>query len=92
MSNEISNIRISLIKDLALTIRTKNALINGGVNTVEDLLLYRSSDLLRFRHFGPKALADVHALLTTMPPAASGLHAAARERAADGSCASGKEE
>ena len=57
-----------LIRDCPLAIRTKNALIKGGVTTVEELMHYRPDDLLRFPHFGPKALADVRAFLSAVVP------------------------
>lgn len=68
MSTQTAITYASLISDCPLGIRTKNALINGGVMTVEDLTLYRLTDLLRFPHFGPKALTDVRSLLAALAP------------------------
>jgi len=46
-----------------LSIRTKHALLGGGVNTVAELLPLSRRDILKFRNFGGKCLTNVNDFL-----------------------------
>lgn len=47
------------IKDLDISVRTRNRLIKCGVNTVKELLSYSLQDLMRFRDFGRSGLNEL---------------------------------
>jgi DNA-directed RNA polymerase alpha subunit len=61
-----------IIEDLGLSTRTKNALINDQVRTVQDLASKSKRELLLIPNFGKICLAEVQAML-----AKRGLHLAA---------------
>ncbi len=49
--------------DLDLSVRALNCLKGAGVNTLGDLVQYQKEDLLKFRNFGKKSLAEIEELL-----------------------------
>ena len=51
------------LEDLPLRPGVRNALLAGGVRTLGDLGAVPDRELLRLRHFGPRALADVRFLV-----------------------------
>lgn len=53
------------IEILGLSPRTLNALINGGIGSIEQLVQCTPSKLANFRGFGKKALTEVEAALKT---------------------------
>lgn len=60
--NHISNKKIA---DCELTVRTKNALIQGNIHTIGDLVLKSEFDLLRLnKNIGKKTLKEIQDFLT----------------------------
>ena len=51
------------VADLDLSIRTKNLLKNAGINTLQELVSYTKSDLMKFRNFGRSSLVELEDLL-----------------------------
>ena len=49
---------------LGLTLRSYNALLNNGINTVGDLLARTEVELARLPSVGPKVLAEIKAKLS----------------------------
>jgi DNA-directed RNA polymerase subunit alpha len=45
--------------DFALSVRTINCLKAADILTLEDLLVSRKSDLMRYRNFGKKSLDEL---------------------------------
>jgi DNA-directed RNA polymerase alpha subunit len=46
-----------------LSVRTKNVLRNGGIESVEGLSRYTIKDMLKFRQCGTKTVEELSALL-----------------------------
>ncbi len=66
LDEEILHMRQILKKrlvDLDLSVRALNCLKAAGVNTLGDLVQYQKEDLLKFRNFGKKSLAEIEELL-----------------------------
>ena len=51
------------VADLDLSIRTKNLLINAGIDTLQELTSYTKSDLMKFRNFGRSSLVELEDLM-----------------------------
>jgi hypothetical protein len=51
------------VADLDLSIRTKNLLINAGIDTLQELTSYTKSDLMKFRNFGRSSLIELEDLM-----------------------------
>jgi hypothetical protein len=51
------------IIDLDVSIRIMNSLNSADIETVSDLLQYRSSDLLKFLNFGKKSLCELNEII-----------------------------
>ena len=47
------------IEKLGFSTRTRKALLRGGIESIEQLLLYTDKDLMRLRNFGKCCLAEV---------------------------------
>lgn len=54
------------VSELEFTIRTANALRDGGIVTVRDLIQKTDQELLRIPNFGRKSLNEVKAVLECM--------------------------
>lgn len=54
------------VHELGLSIRCSNALINGDIRTLGDLVQKQESEILKIRHVGRKCLEAIRALLTDM--------------------------
>ncbi len=52
--------------DLDLSVRALNCLKSADVNTLGDLVSYQKEDLLKFRNFGKKSLAELENLLDNL--------------------------
>jgi len=66
LDEEILHMRQMLKKrlvDLDLSVRALNCLKAAGVNTLGELVQYQKEDLLKFRNFGKKSLAEIEELL-----------------------------
>ncbi len=66
LDEEILRMRQILKKrlvDLDLSVRALNCLKAAGVNTLGELVQYQREDLLKFRNFGKKSLAEIEELL-----------------------------
>ncbi len=66
LDEEILHMRQILKKrlvDLDLSVRALNCLKAAGVNTLGELVQYQKEDLLKFRNFGKKSLAEIEELL-----------------------------
>ena len=51
------------IKDMDLSVRTKNCLMNNKIYTLKDLNQLSDKDLLRIRNFGNKCLSELQYVL-----------------------------
>ena len=51
------------VADLDLSIRTKNLLKNAGINTLQELVSYTKSDLMKFRNIGRSSLVELEDLV-----------------------------
>ena len=51
------------VADLDLSIRTKNLLKNAGINTLQELVSYTKSDLMKFRNIGRSSLVELEVLV-----------------------------
>lgn len=51
------------ISSLHLSVRTYNCLKSMGIETVADLVQYRSKELMRIPHFGVRCLAEIERIL-----------------------------
>mgnify|MGYP005839654677 CR=1 FL=1 len=51
--------------DLDLSVRALNCLKAADVDTLGELVVYNRNDLLKFRNFGKKSLAEIEDLLET---------------------------
>jgi DNA-directed RNA polymerase subunit alpha len=56
---EIREILLKPVDELELSVRAQNCLRAANIKTIGDLVRYREQDLLRFRNFGRKTLAEV---------------------------------
>jgi len=52
------------IEDLNLSVRAYNCLRSAKIESLSDLVTYNTTDLLKFRNFGRKSLAEIENLLT----------------------------
>ncbi len=57
-SYDIKDLKMSYL-DFALSVRTLNCLKLADILTLEDLLVYKKSDLMKFRNFGKKSLDEL---------------------------------
>ncbi len=57
--HEIRQILLKPIDELELSVRAHNCLRAANIKTIGDLVRYREQELLRFRNFGRKTLAEV---------------------------------
>ncbi len=51
----------ALVADLPLQLYVRTALRNGGIKTVDDLLLFSDAELLRLPHLGKTGVAAIRA-------------------------------
>lgn len=51
------------VKDLGLTVRSRECLINAGINTIDDLLKQTESSLLAVNNLGRKSVNEVKNVL-----------------------------
>jgi DNA-directed RNA polymerase alpha subunit len=51
------------VKDMDLSVRTKNCLLNNKIYTLKDLEQLSDRDLLRIRNFGNKCLSELQYVL-----------------------------
>ncbi len=66
MDEEVLQMRKVLktrIEDLDLSVRAYNCLRAAKIETLADLVQYQNTDLLKFRNFGRKSLAEIETLL-----------------------------
>jgi DNA-directed RNA polymerase subunit alpha len=54
------------LADMDLSVRALNCLKSADVNTLGDLVSYQRDDLLKFRNFGKKSLAELESLLDSL--------------------------
>ncbi len=54
------------LADMDLSVRALNCLKSADVNTLGELVAYQKDDLLKFRNFGKKSLAELEALLDSL--------------------------
>lgn len=52
--------------DLNITVRSLNCLKAADIETLGDLIKYNKNDLLKFRNFGKKSMAELDDLLDSM--------------------------
>lgn len=55
----------SRLSDLGLSVRAFNCLKAADIETLGDLVVYNKNDLLKFRNFGKKSLAELEELLAS---------------------------
>ncbi|GIV53581.1 MAG: DNA-directed RNA polymerase subunit alpha [Candidatus Kapaibacterium sp.] len=56
---EIRDLLLKSVDELELSVRAHNCLRAANIKTIGDLVRYREQELLRFRNFGRKTLAEV---------------------------------
>ncbi|MCX7930038.1 MAG: DNA-directed RNA polymerase subunit alpha [Chlorobi bacterium] len=61
--NEIRQLLLKPIEELELSVRAHNCLRAANIKTIGDLVRHREQELLRFRNFGRKTLAEVTAVV-----------------------------
>ncbi|MCS7000399.1 MAG: DNA-directed RNA polymerase subunit alpha [Bacteroidota bacterium] len=54
------------VEELELSVRAQNCLRAANIKTIGDLVKYREQDLLRFRNFGRKSLAEVTEVIQSL--------------------------
>ncbi len=59
----ISNLLKTSIEDLNLSVRAYNCLKSANINSIGELVSKEESELLKFRNFGRKSLAELHEVI-----------------------------
>jgi DNA-directed RNA polymerase subunit alpha len=52
------------LEDLDLSVRAFNCLKAAKINSLSELVQYEQEDLMKFRNFGQKSLAEIEQVLT----------------------------
>lgn len=59
------NLRMN-VSELELSVRSSNCLKSAGIKTIAQLVQKTESDMLKYRNFGRKSLAEINKLLSSM--------------------------
>jgi len=60
-----SNLRMN-VSELELSVRSSNCLKSAGIKTIAQLVQKSESDMLKYRNFGKKSLAEIGKILSSM--------------------------
>jgi DNA-directed RNA polymerase subunit alpha len=63
ISSQIRQLLKTRLDDLDLSVRALNCLKSAEIATLGDLVVYNKNDLLKFRNFGKKSLAEIEELV-----------------------------
>ena len=64
-SEEVALLKQS-IKELHLTVKTKNALLVNGFRTIGDIVSHSEEDMMKVSHLGPKGFNEIKTCITNL--------------------------
>jgi len=64
-NNKRTNLRMN-VSELELSVRSSNCLKSAGIKTIAQLVQKSESDMLKYRNFGKKSLAEIGKILSSM--------------------------